>query len=352
MKLVNEIVINTGKNITKPQKALTNVVRSVVSAVNVLKKAGLFRGGAYVKPKKSDLNATADMAAFRAIQAQEIKEVLAMLSPSKAFASTSASISESGFSSSSSSGSGAGSGAGSNSSFNSGADYNSNSGSDFNSSSSSGSGSGPGSSPSSTNRLKTTTSVASLSSSRTGLRRAKPAAPEPCNGWICIDISITGIILALKAFYLALEGFIQGSIQGSIQAFIQIAAFLGAAFEAFFFALFNCKGATTMLFPMDALVWAGALTVLSGSQLADVANYNMLDGLYPYDIMQGAGWMARFQTQLPDQTVTKVFGQGSPMVVLMGRLGIPSVVLWPNFYVGRSLIVHIVSTSLVPTLSS
>ncbi|CAI7888603.1 unnamed protein product [Closterium sp. NIES-53] len=257
MKLVNEIVINTGKNITKPQKALTNVVRSVVSAVNVLKKAGLFRGGAYVKPKKSDLNATADMAAFRAIQAQEIKEVLAMLS-------------------------------------------------------SSGSGSGPGSSPSSTNRLKTTTSVASLSSSRTGLRRAKPAAPEPCNGWICIDISITGIILALKAFYLALEGFIQGSIQGSIQAFIQIAAFLGAAFEAFFFALFNCKGATTMLFPMDALVWAGALTVLSGSQLAD----------------------------------------GSPMVVLMGRLGIPSVVLWPNFYVGRSLIVHIVSTSLVPTLSS
>ncbi|CAI5992245.1 unnamed protein product [Closterium sp. NIES-65] len=213
MKLVNEIVSRTGKNITKPQKALTSIVRRVVAAVDVLKKAGLFRGGAEVQPKKSELNATADMAAFRAIQAQEIK-----------------------------------------------------------------------------------------------------------------------------------EGFITG--------FVQIAAFLAAAFEAFFFALFSCKGATTMLFPMDALVWAGALTVLSGKQLADVANYNMLDGLYPYDIMQSAGWMARFKTQLPDQTVTKVFGQGSPMVVLMGRLGIPSVVLWPNFYVGRSLIVHIVSTSLVPTLTS
>ncbi|CAI5961037.1 unnamed protein product [Closterium sp. NIES-64] len=263
MKLVNEIVSRTGKNITKPQKALTSIVRRVVAAVDVLKKAGLFRGGAEVQPKNDS---------------------------------------------------------------------------------------------SSKNQLRATATVASLSSSRTGLRRAKPAAPEPCNGWICIDISITGIILALKAFFqnfqIFFQGFISGFFQGFITGFVQIAAFLAAAFEAFFFALFSCKGATTMLFPMDALVWAGALTVLSGKQLADVANYNMLDGLYPYDIMQSAGWMARFKTQLPDQTVTKVFGQGSPMVVLMGRLGIPSVVLWPNFYVGRSLIVHIVSTSLVPTLTS
>ncbi|CAI5481761.1 unnamed protein product [Closterium sp. Yama58-4] len=300
MKLVNEIVSKTGKNITKPQKALTSIVRRVVATVDVLKKAGLFQGGGEVQPKKSELNATADMAAFRAIQAQEIKEVLEMLSPSKAFAS------------------------------------------------------GSGSSDSSKNQLRATAAVASLSSSRTALRRAKPAATEPCNAWICIDISITGIILALKGlfqnFQIFFQGFISGFFQAFITGFVQIAAFLGAAFEAFFFALFSCKGATTMLFPMDALVWAGALTVLSGQQLADVANYNMLDGLYPYDIMQSAGWMARFKTQLPDQTVTKVFGQGSPMVVLMGRLGIPSVVLWPNFYVGKSLIVHIVSTSLVPTL--
>ncbi|CAI5535003.1 unnamed protein product [Closterium sp. Naga37s-1] len=120
MKLVNEIVSRTGKNITKPQKALTSIVRRVVAAVDVLKKAGLFRGGAEVQPKKSELNATADMAAFRAIQAQEIKE------------------------------------------------------------------------------------------------------PESCNGWICIDISITGIILALKGF---------------VTGFVQIAAFLGAAFEAFCVAL-------------------------------------------------------------------------------------------------------------------
>eukprot|EP00475_Leptophrys_vorax_P010939 TRINITY_DN17486_c0_g1_i1.p1 TRINITY_DN17486_c0_g1~~TRINITY_DN17486_c0_g1_i1.p1 ORF type:complete len:177 (+),score=17.23 TRINITY_DN17486_c0_g1_i1:182-712(+) len=112
----------------------------------------------------------------------------------------------------------------------------------------------------------------------------------------------------------------------------------------------SSTGNVTLLVPADLAALAGGATLpqMSPAQFDKVKRYHLLDGGFLQADIKALPRGGTLPT-LEGQSIKKISGDVIPVVMLKGRDVLPSILIAGDVYVGETLTVHVISSTLYPS---
>ncbi|CAI5497561.1 unnamed protein product [Closterium sp. Naga37s-1] len=110
----------------------------------------------------------------------------------------------------------------------------------------------------------------------------------------------------------------------------------------------NEEGPMTILIPLDVTEYYTSIKDYSAEEREKIMKYHMIPKQYKYKklMKEKAGY--KIKTKVDGQKISKMTGDKFPGIVLMGKKGMPSIMVGGDVFVGEELAIHLVTSMLFP----
>ncbi|CAI5953369.1 unnamed protein product [Closterium sp. NIES-65] len=109
----------------------------------------------------------------------------------------------------------------------------------------------------------------------------------------------------------------------------------------------NEEGPMTILIPLDVTEYYTSIKDYSAEEREKIMKYHMIPKQYKYKklMKEKAGY--KIKTKVDGQKISKMTGDKFPGIVLMGKKGMPSIMVGGDVFVGEELAIHLVTSMLI-----
>ncbi|GJP36104.1 hypothetical protein CLOM_g20630 [Closterium sp. NIES-68] len=118
--------------------------------------------------------------------------------------------------------------------------------------------------------------------------------------------------------------------------------------ESLLLAAAGEEGPITILIPLDVTEYFTTMKDYSAEQRNVILKYHMVPKQYKFKKLQKEKAGYKIKTKAEGQKISKMTGDAFPAIVLMGKKGMPSILVGPDIFIGETLAIHLVTSMLFP----
>ncbi|CAI7799089.1 unnamed protein product [Closterium sp. NIES-54] len=110
------------------------------------------------------------------------------------------------------------------------------------------------------------------------------------------------------------------------------------------------EGPMTILIPLDVTEYYTSMKDYTAEEREKIKKYHMIPKQYKYKKLKKEKAGYKIKTKVDGQKISKMTGDTFPGIVLMGKKGMPSIMVGGDVFVGETLAIHLVTSMLFPKL--